>query len=289
MGKRKVTATGIMVLIFFLILGALVTIRLTGIGNSFPNPVGGALHRVLSPVEGALLQAGNGIRNNTRAIWNFRSVEAENEELRQRVEQLTGDNLELKEQVLAGMRFNALDQGVFKSPALSKYEKAGASITNRNPSAWYQTLTLNRGSDDGVAVNNPVIAQYGIVGKIVAVTPSTSEVLMITDGEGKVSALVRGSTGVATFGIVEGTYKRTSRLDAKGNLQMLFRREDNVNIGDLVLTSGLGGVYPKDVPIGKVEEIQLDTSGLLKTAYIEPLERFESLEEVYIVKKAEGQ
>lgn len=289
MGKRKVTATGILVLIFFLILGVLVSIRLTGIGNSFPNPVGGALHRVLSPVEGALLQAGNGIRNNTRAIWNFRSVEAENEKLRQRVEQLAGDNLELKEQVLAGMRFNALDQGVFNSPTLSKYEKTGASITNRNPSAWYQTITLNRGSDDGVAVNNPVIAQYGLVGKIVAVTPGTSEVLMITDGEGKVSALVRGSTGVATFGIVEGTYKRTSRLDAKGNLQMLFRREDNVNIGDLVLTSGLGGVYPKDVPIGKVEQIQLDNSGLLKTAYIEPLEEFDSFEEVYIVKKAEGQ
>lgn len=289
MGKRKITATGMIVLIFFLILGVLVSIRLTGIGNSFPNPVGGALHRVLSPVESVLLQAGNGIRNNTRALWSFRSVEAENEKLKQQVEQLTGDNLQLKEQVLAGLRYNALDQGFFNSPTLSKYEKMGASITNRNPTAWYQTLTLNRGSKDGVAVNNPVIAQYGLVGKIVAVTPSTSEVLMLTDGEGKVSALVRGSTGSATFGIVEGTYKRTSRLDTEGNLQMLFRREDNVNIGDLVLTSGLGGVYPKDVPIGKVEQIQLASSGLLKTAYIKPLEDFDSLEEVYIVKKAEGQ
>jgi rod shape-determining protein MreC len=60
-GKRRVTATGIIVLIFFLILGVLVSIRFTGIGNNFPNPVGGALHRVLSPVEGALLKVGNGI------------------------------------------------------------------------------------------------------------------------------------------------------------------------------------------------------------------------------------
>lgn len=289
MGKRKVTATGIIVLIFFLILGVLVSIRFTGIGNNFPNPVGGALHRVLSPVEGALLKVGNGILNNTRAIWNFRSVEAENEDLRKRVEQLTGDNLELKEQVLAGLRYNVLNQGFFNSPTLSAYKKVGASITNRNPTAWYQTITLNRGSEDGVVVDDAVIAQYGLVGKIVAVTPSTSEVLMLTDGEGKVSALVRGSSGVATFGIVEGTYKRTSRLEAEGNLQMLFRREDNVNIGDLVLTSGYGGVYPKDVPIGKVEEIQLDSTGLLKMAYIKPLEDFDSLEEVYIVKKAEGQ
>ncbi|HVJ49792.1 rod shape-determining protein MreC [Desulfitobacterium sp.] len=289
MGKRRVSATGITVLVFFLILGVLVSIRLTGVGNHFPNPVGGALQRVLSPVEGVVLQVGNGIRNNTRAIWNFRTVEAENQALKQKVEQLTGDNIELKEQVLAGMRFNALDQGFFNSPTLSKYTKAGASIINRNPTAWYQTITLNRGSQDGVAVNNPIIAQYGLVGKVVAVTPSTSEVLLLTDGEGQVSALIRGSTGTATFGIVRGTFKRTSRLDADGNLQMLFRREDNVNIGDLVLTSGFGGVYPKDVPIGKVEQIQLEPSGLLKTAYIKPLEDLESLEEVYIVKKAEGQ
>lgn len=289
MGKRRVTATGITVLIFFLLLGVLVSIRLTGLGSRFPNPVGGVLQRVLSPVENAFLQVGNGIRNNTRALWNFRAVETENVELKQKVEQLTGDNLKLKEQVLAGMRFNALDQGFFRSPTLDKYTKVGASIINRNPTAWYQTITLNRGTKDGVAVNNPVIAQYGLVGKVVAVTASTSEVLLITDGEGQVSALVRGSTGTATFGIVQGTYKRSSRLDAEGNLQMLFRREDNVNAGDLVLTSGYGGVYPKDIPIGKVEQIQLDRSGLLKTAFIKPLEDFDLLEEVYIVKKAEGQ
>lgn len=289
MGKRRVTATGITVLIFFLLLGVLVSIRLTGLGSRFPNPVGGVLQRVLSPVENAVLQVGNGIRNNTRALWNFRAVETENVELKQKVEQLTGDNLKLKEQVLAGMRFNALDQGFFRSPTLDKYTKVGASIINRNPTAWYQTITLNRGTKDGVAVNNPVIAQYGLVGKVVAVTASTSEVLLITDGEGQVSALVRGSTGNATFGIVQGTYKRSSRLDAEGNLQMLFRREDNVNAGDLVLTSGYGGVYPKDIPIGKVEQIQLDRSGLLKTAFIKPLEDFDLLEEVYIVKKAEGQ
>jgi rod shape-determining protein MreC len=128
-----------------------------------------------------------------------------------------------------------------------------------------------------------------LIGKVVAVTPKTSEVLLMTDSEGQVSALVRGSTGSATFGIVQGTYKRTSRLEAEGNLQMLFRRDDNVNIGDFVLTSGLGGVYPKDIPVGKVEQIQLDRSGLLKTAYISPLVDFDSLEEVYIVKKVEGQ
>jgi len=285
-GKRNVT--GIAVLVFFLLLGVLITMRFTGLGSSFYNPVGGVLQRVLSPIEQPVLQMGNALRDNTRAFWGFTEVSRQNEELRKKVEQLTGDNLKLKTEILAGMRYNVLDQGQFRSPTLEKYEKVGASVVNRNPTTWYRTLTLNRGSQDGVAANDPVIGDLGLVGKIVSVTPTTSEVLLILDGEGQVSALVRGSTGNSTFGIVQGNYKRGSRLTSEGNLQMLFRREDNINVGDLVLTSGLGGVYPKDVPIGQVKEIQLDPSGLLKTAYIQPLIDFDSLEEAYIVKTVGG-
>ncbi len=287
MGKR-VNLTGIAVLVFFLLLGVLISIRLTGLGSHFPNPIGGAMQRVLSPIEQPILQLGNGIKENFRAIWNFREVQVQNEALLKKVDQLTGDNLKLKEEVLAGMRYNELDQGQFRSPTLVKFEKVGASVINRNPTTWYRTLTLNRGSKDGVAPNDPVIGDLGLVGKIVSVSPTTSEVLLILDGEGQVSALVRGSTGNSTFGIVQGNYTRGSRLTSEGNLQMLFRREDSVNPGDLVLTSGIGGVYPKDIPIGQVKEIQLDPSGLLKTAYIQPLINFDALEEAYIVKQAGG-
>lgn len=289
MGKRtRMNLTGIAILVFFLLLGVLVSMRLTGLGNQFPNPVGGYLKSALSPIEEKILDLGSAIRTNTRALWEFREVEAENAALRAQVDQLTGDNIQLKQQVLAGMRYEALDSE-FNSPTLDKYEKIGASIVNRNPNAWYQTVTLNRGSNDGVKVHDPVVTHMGLVGKVVSVTPTTSEVLLISDGQGKVSALVRGSKGEATFGIVEGTYKRGSRLASQGNLQMLFRREDKVNVGDLVLTSGMGGVYPKDIPVGTVKEITLDSSGLMKTAVIEPLVNFDALEEVYIVKGVGGE
>jgi len=286
-GKR-VNVTGIAVLVFFLLLSVLISIRLTGLGSHFPNPVGGFLQSVLSPLEKPILQLGNGIRDNTKVIWNFRAVQLQNEALLKKVDQITGDNLKLKEQVLAGMRFTELDQGQFRNPTIDKYEKVGASVINRNPTSWYRTLTLNRGSKDGIAVNDPVIGALGLIGKVVSVSPTTSEVLLIQDGEGQVSALVRSSAGNGTFGIVQGTYKRGSRLTPEGNLQMLFRRDDNVNAGDLVLTAGIGGVYPKDIPIGKVVEIQLDPTGLLKTAFIEPLVNFDVLEEAYIVKMVGG-
>ena len=286
--RKRVNVTGIAVLVFFLLLSVLISIRLTGLGSHFPNPVGGFLQRVLSPIEKPILQLGNGIRDNTKVIWDFRAVQLQNETLLKKVDQLTGDNLKLKEQVLAGMRFTELDQGQFRNPTLDKYQKVGASVINRNPNSWYQTLTLNRGSKDGVAVDDPVIGDLGLIGKVVSVSATTAEVLLILDGEGQVSALVRSSSGNGTFGIVQGNYKRSSRLTPEGNLQMLFRREDNVNAGDLVLTAGIGGVYPKDVPIGKVVNIQLDPTGLLKTAFVEPLVNFDALEEVYIVKTVGG-
>ncbi|WP_240983248.1 rod shape-determining protein MreC [Acididesulfobacillus acetoxydans] len=285
---RRVNLTGIAVLVFFLLLGILVSMRLTGLGRTFPNPVGGVIQRLASPVENVILSVGNRIKRDTRALWSFDQVEKENVALRRDVNKLTGENLSLKEQILAGMRYAALDQGEFRSPALDKYAKVGATIIDRNPTAWYQTLTLNRGSADGVAVNDPVIANLGLVGKVVSVTAKTAEVLLITDGQGQVSALVRGSSGNPTFGIVQGTYKAGSRLTSTGHLEMLFRRADKVNVGDLVLTSGLGGVYPVDIPVGKVQEVQLDKTGLLKTAYIDPLVNFDSLEEVYIVKTVGG-
>lgn len=286
MGKR-VNVTGIAVLVFFLLLSVLISIRLTGLGSHFPNPVGRFLQSVLSPLEKPILQLGNGIRDHTKVIWDFRGVQLQNEALLKKVDQLTGDNLNLKEQVLASMRFTELDLQ-FRNSTLEKYQKVGASVINRNPTTWYRTLTLNRGSKDGVVANDTVVGALGLIGKVVSVSPTTSEVLLILDGEGQVSALVRDSAGNGTFGIVQGTYKRGSRLTPEGNLQMLFRREDNVNAGDLVLTAGVGGVYPVDVPIGKVVEIQLDPAGLLKTAFIDPLVNFDTLEEAYIVKMTGG-
>jgi len=285
---KRVNVTGIAVLVFFLLLSVLISVRLTGLGSHFPNPIGGLLQSVLSPVEKPILQLGNGIRDNTQIFWNFRGVQLQNDALLKKVDQLTGDNLKLKEQVLAGMRFTELDQGQFRNPTLDKYQKIGASVINRNPTSWYRTLTLNRGSKDGIVANDPVIGALGLIGKVVSVSPTTSEVLLILDGEGQVSAQVRNSAGHGTFGIVQGNYNRSSRLTAEGNLQMLFRREDNVNAGDLVLTAGAGGVYPQDIPIGKVVQIQLDPTGLLKTAFIEPLVNFDSIEEAYIVKMVGG-
>ncbi len=286
MGK-KVNPMGVAVVIFAVLLITLTAIRLTGMGSEFENPVGRAMERVLAPLEQGLWKAGDSIKDNFRAIFRFRTVLAENEELRRQVEILTGDNIQIKQQVLAGLRYNELDQGMFQSPTLQKFKKVGATVINRNPNAWYQTITINKGKDHGVQLNDPVVADLGLVGKVITVSDKTSDILLILDGEGQVGGVARNSKGQAIFGVVSGTYSRASRLHSQGNLQMELRLEDEVNAGDLVLTSGLGGIYPKDIPIGVVVEIQLDETGLLKKAFIKPIVNFDSLEEVYLVLEPE--
>jgi rod shape-determining protein MreC len=274
------------VIVFAVFLITLTAIRLSGAGSSFANPVGSALRALLAPAEQFIWDTGNAVKNNAQAIFQFSRIKAENEQLRAQVAQLTSDNLELKENILAGLRYNELEENVFENPLLEAYDKIGAKIIRRDPATWYRMLTLNKGSQNGVAVNDAVVGNLGLVGKVVTVTWTTCDVLLLTDGEGQVAALTRDSVGGALFGVVKGNYRQGSRLDLENSLEMEFRQEDEINAGEVVYTSGLGGIYPKGLPVGVVTEVKMSGSGMLKLAYIEPLAEFDALEEVYIVKMA---
>jgi len=98
---KKLSPMGIAVLLFAVILVVITSIRLTSLDSNFSNPIGAAIDRVLSPVERTIWEISTTVKDNFRAIFSFRKVKAENEELRKQVEILTGDNLKLKQQVLA--------------------------------------------------------------------------------------------------------------------------------------------------------------------------------------------
>jgi rod shape-determining protein MreC len=274
------------VIIFAVFFITLTAIRLSGAGSEWPNPLGGALRAALAPVERVLWSWGEGLKNNFQAMFRFRDIQAENELLREQIEELTDENLRLKEEALAALRYGELAEDVFANPVLAGYEKIGAQVVMRNPATWYRMLTLNRGAADGVALNDAVVGRLGLVGKIVAVMPTTADVMLLTDGDGQVAALTRDRDGAAVFGIVRGNYRQGSLLEMESSLEMEFRQEDLVDVGETVYTSGLGGIYPKGLPIGVVTSIKMSASGMLQTALIEPLADFAALEELVIVKPA---
>jgi rod shape-determining protein MreC len=281
--RKKISPMLVAVLVFAVFIIILAAISMTGVDKYFPNPVSSALRTVFSPVQQAIWNAGDAIGDNARAVFQFHQIQEENEILRRQVEQLTNENLTLQEKVLEAQRYSEMEDNILKVAALSEYRKISAKIVMRNPTTWYRMLTVNRGTSDGVYINAAVMGNLGLVGKVVNVTPHTADILLLTDGEGQVAALTRDQKGTALFGVVRGNFEQMSSFQAQSRLEMEIRREEELSVGGVVYTSGLGGVYPANVPIGVITEIDMSGSGLMKVAYIEPLADFASLEEVFII------
>ena len=153
-----------------------------------------------------------------------------------------------------------------------------ARITGRDPSNWWKTIILDIGSDQGVAENCAVVTTSGLVGKTVAVTRTTTRVLLIVDPNCKVAALVQETRNP---GIVEGVFEG---LGTTPGCRMDFiGRDAKVFPNYTVITSGLGGVFPKGIRIGSLEPATLSESGLYKNARLKPAVDLNRLEEVFVI------
>ena len=175
-----------------------------------------------------------------------------------------------------------LQELVDKEESLRDYEPLHATVISRNPDQWEEKIILNKGSVHGVEKNMPVMTARGLIGKIILVTPFTSEVeLLYTNNSNyRVSALVQGEKG-NVYGLIEG-------FDAERN-ELILKRIDSsqkVQVGERVVSSGLGGIFPKGILIGEVTEVTTDDFGLTKMAFVKPTADFSLLEEVIIAKRS---
>ncbi len=158
-----------------------------------------------------------------------------------------------------------------------EFDLLSATIIARDSTTWSNHIIINRGTDDGVQKNMTVITPDGLVGSVRNAYGSYSEVELITDPRSAVSAIVqRADSRIA--GVVKGT----TDFDSSINMNNI---PQNANIveGDLIITSGLGGIYPKGIPIGTVLSLKNDSGGLLQYAVLYPCVDFQRLEEVFVI------
>ncbi len=148
-----------------------------------------------------------------------------------------------------------------------------AKVIGRDPSPWFKTLMINKGASVGVVKGLPVLVSEGIVGQIIEVSERFSRVLLITDRNSAVDALVQSSRA---RGIVQGN--NTDECLFKYSL-----RKDDVSKGDVIISSGLDQVFPKGLRIGEVFEIKKDNSDLFQVISIKTFVDFDKLEEVLVV------
>ncbi|MBI3811719.1 MAG: rod shape-determining protein MreC [Nitrospirae bacterium] len=224
---------------------------------------------VISGLQKGLTWIGGGFGTVWNGYVNLVSVRRENEQLRRDLARLQNETIRLQEDAHANERL----QELLDLKKAAAYHGLAAAVIGRDPSNWYRTLMIDKGSRDGVAVEMGVITPAGVVGRVIKAEPAVSQVLLITDRNGAVAALVQRTRDE---GLVEGTEKGLARIKY---LSLLA----DVKQGDLVLTSGLTGGFPKGFPIGTLGRITKKEPDLFKEAEVTPNVDFSKIEEVLVI------
>lgn len=220
-----------------------------------------------------------------KTIW---SAHERAEELEKELQVLEGELVQLEEQAQENQRLKSLldlrDKGTY--PAGTDY--LVARVIGKSPTLWEAWVLIDKGSADGLRVNMPVVGASplvgetlmgkGLVGKITEVTAHTAQVLLITDAQSSVAAKIQGSRAE---GIVEGSVSGVLTMD-------FVDRDLAVDPKLVVVSSGYGGVYPADIPIGIVSSVGEETINIYKEIEVQGFVDFRVLEEVMVLVMPEG-
>ncbi len=250
-------------------------------------PVQRALSDVSSPIGEPSSALAARASDAIDAVRRFQSLASENEDLRAEVERLSLENVRLTE--LANETGRLRDELGYKqtNPSLQLrgaeiVSRGGGGlvpgrVTSRDPSPYLSVLTINLGQRDGVKQGQAVVTPLGLVGRIVDVGERTARVLLLTDRASSVNGQVMRTR---VTGVVQGT--------GDGRLVMRYIEQGgDIKIGDIVLTAGLGGVFPRGQPIGQVTSVRQQDIELFQEAEIRPTVDFSRLENVLVVTQFE--
>ena len=176
-----------------------------------------------------------------------------------------------------------LKESLELNKTLTEYKPINATILSRNKSYWFNTITIDKGSKQGIKKNMAVITKNGLVGKISKLYKTSSEVKLITsdDINFKVSIAIK-TNDIDNYAILNGYDKDTSLIKATG-----IDKTTVINNGDVVLTSGLGELFPSGIYIGTVEKVESDKYNLSKTVYIKTYQNFNNIHYVTVLKVKE--
>lgn len=229
---------------------------------------------VVAPLQNGAMYITMGFRNMTAGIWEAATVYQQNKMLLSEVEQLRNQKVQADELLAENQRLAAML--AYKQSAV-QFDLVTARVIARDPGNWTKSITINCGSSDGIQKDMTVVTARGLVGNVSSVTGSTAVVQLILDPRSAVGALVqRPESRVA--GIVEGNVSRAD-LAKMVNIP----RDADIQPGDVIITSGFGGIYPKGLLIGEVKSVTNEEGGLLKYAEIQTAVDFNKLEEVFVI------
>ena len=239
-----------------------------------PDPSSSVLESVtfgaLSEMQRAMTSAVGGVKTVWVGYVGLRDVRAKNETLRQNVATL---QFELQQQRALAERTRSL-QRLLDLRENVEAQTVSARVIGADATPWFRTLTIDRGAGDGLRPDLAVIAPKGVVGRVVGLPSArAAKVQLLIDRNAAAGALIERTRAA---GVVMGTDD-----DAYLRMEYVSNLED-VLVGDVVVTSGIDGIYPKGFVIGAVDKVERGT-GLYKSIRIEPVVEFSQLEDVLVV------
>jgi len=225
---------------------------------------------LLSPIQRASAWTIDGLKSGWNGYINLHHAKKENLELHAELDKLKLRNADLESRAAEADRLAALLN--FRE-VHSQTPMLPARVIGASPDASSRMLNINRGSRDGVRRDMGVITPDGVVGKILAVYPDTSQVLLLSDKESGVGAILATTR---TQGPVKGLGDPMLEMDYISN-------DEKVSPGDRVLTSGLDHIFPKDLPVGTVAEAAPDRKSPFMRILVRPAANLDRLEEVLVL------
>ncbi len=243
--------------------------------NAFNQPMNALVGYVVVPFQQGIGNLGSWIANRSEELVQIRSLLDENARLKEEVAALTEENTLLQQDKY---ELNQLRELFQLDEQYEEYEKIGARIIGRDSGNWYSSFIIDKGSDDGLAVDMNVIASGGLVGRITSVGPNWSRVTSIISDNSNVSAKTLATEDNL---IVSGDLQLMA--DGVITFSQLVDSNNAVVEGDKIVTSDISDKYLPNILIGYMHTINRDTNNLTKSGYVTPAVDFEHLGEVLVI------
>ncbi len=235
-------------------------------GTDFLDSVAGF---ILSPFQNFFTQSIQSVSDSINHYFFLVDVARENDQLKLEVQRLISEKNQLVERLASQKRLAKLmayDDGWEKKAVV-------ASVIGKDATQWSKVVVINKGTQHGIKDHLAVVTDAGVIGQVIHAGPNTSKVLLIVDGRSAVDALFQDNR---ISGVVVGMGENECQLKFVPNTA-------DVKVGDSVLSSGLGGIFPKGLIIGKVSQVSKKKQGLFQEITLTPSSDLSRLEEVLVL------
>ena len=266
--KNKAGMIGIIITIIILIVVVIVSNISTGNLWAMESAVG----KLFMPIQNGIIYLKNKITGNEQELSDIQTLKEENQKLKDENSQLQE---QLRELEILKSENNTLKEYVNLKDKYSSYTTVPAYVIQRSLSNYDKLIVINAGTDDGINVNMPVISESGLVGHVISVTNDTAKIQTIIDTASNVSANI---SNVQDSVVLKGTLNSTEILKAT-----YIPADSTILQGDEVVTSGLGGIYPKGILVGNVKTVVNTQNEADRYAEIVVSTDFSNLETVLVI------